>query len=132
VLLLLAAGALTGASATPGPARPAGTGRPLSQPLVVHGHVRGLYPGASKRARVVVRNRADVVVRLERLRVHVADASPACLATNVVIRGFRGSAPIPAGGTIQLRLRTRMGADVPDACEGARFPLTFSTRIARG
>ena len=129
-IFLLAAGALTGALAAPRAPLTVAADRPLTQPLVVRGHVRGLYPGASKRLRVVVRNRAEVVVRLERLDVRVADASPRCRAANVTVRGFEGSKPIPAGGRRRLRLRARMRAAAPNACQGARFPLTFTARVA--
>jgi hypothetical protein len=128
-VLLLAAGALTGALASPrSPVVPTAD-RLLAHPLVVRGHVRGLYPGASKRIRVVVRNRSQVVVLLERLGVRVGDASRSCAAANVRVRGYKGSQPIPAGGHRRLRLRVRMRASAPNGCQGARFPLTFTTRI---
>jgi hypothetical protein len=129
-VLLLAAGALTGALAAPRSSVIAGADRTLAHPLVVRGHVRGLYPGARKRIRVVVRNRANMVVLLDGLYVRVTDASASCAAANVRVRRFRGSKPIPAGGHRRFRLRVRMRASAPNACQGARFPLMFTTRIA--
>ena len=112
------------AGAVPRP--PLGTTRPL----VVHGRVRGLYPGASRRMRLVVRNPSSTSVRLTRVTARVANASARCHARNVTIEGFAGSRAIPARGSVRILLPTRMRTTAPNACQGARFPLTFTATMA--
>lgn len=96
--------------------------------LNVSGHVRGLYPGSSRRLRVRVGNptRRDLLVRS--VRAHVGDAGPGCGSRNVVIKRRRVRLPLAKHEAVRVRLRARMRSAAGDACQGARFPLRLHAR----
>jgi hypothetical protein len=104
------------------------TGRKPLRSLNVSGHVRGLYPGSSRRLRVRVGNptRRDLLVRS--VRVHVGDAGPGCSGRNVVIKRRRVRLPLAKHEAVRVRLRARMRPAAGDACQGARFPLRLHAR----
>jgi hypothetical protein len=129
LLIALVGGALTSAAAIPRPATPLGI--PAARTVFVHGHVRGLYPGATRPMQVSVRNPAPVSVRLVRMTARVSNASSACLSRNVSIRRFVGAKTIAPLGRIRISLRSRMRRRAPNACQGARFPVTFTATLTR-
>ena len=129
LLILLVGAALTSAAAVPRPAPPS-TPSPNARTVVVHGRVRGLFPGARKQMRVVLRNTTPETVRLTGITAVVANASPTCRARNVSVRGFVGSRTIPALASIRVPLRSRMRPKAPNACQGARFPVRFTATLA--
>jgi hypothetical protein len=104
------------------------TGRKPLRPLNVSGHVRGLYPGSSRRLRVRVGNptRRDLLVRS--VRAHVGDAGPGCGSRNVVIARRRVRLRLAKHEAVRVRLRARMRSAAGDACQGARFPLRLHAR----
>lgn len=96
------------------------------------GKVRGLYPGATKRMKVGVRNRYPDPVRLGFVRTRAADANPGCTRKNLSIRPRTPTQKgIPAGKRRRVRVAVTMLATAPDACQGARFPLRFRVRGGR-
>lgn len=86
----------------------------------------GLYPGARLTAPVTVHNSRSFAIDVKAATVLVADASPTCLAGNVVAHSFSGDVRVPANGTTTVPVRMEMVASAPDACQGAVFPLTFA------
>lgn len=86
----------------------------------------GLYPGARLTAPVTVHNSRSFAIDVKAATVLVADASPTCVAGNVVAHSFSGDVRVPANGTTTVPVRMEMVASAPDACQGAVFPLTFA------
>ena len=116
------AGARAGARSDPAPApHPA---------IRLSGHVAGLYPGAAKSFRVSVANRSRRrwVVRL----VKAVPSTPnrRCPAGNLKLAPYRGALELPPRARRSVSLRAAMRPDVPDACQGALFPLTFRARMS--
>jgi len=81
--------------------------------------------------RVIVRNPTSGSIRLVRMTAHVSNASSACTARSVAIRAFRGSLTIEPFERILIYMRSRMRRRAPNACQGARFPVTFTAILAR-
>jgi hypothetical protein len=96
-------------------------------PLTVRGHVRGLYPGAWTGMRVTVVNHNDRPIDFDRVLARVARARPGCGRRYLVVRGSHRERLVPPHGRIRLRLKVRLRRTAPDACQGARFPITFTT-----
>ena len=102
------------------------------QPAIrLSGHVAGLYPGAAKSFRVSVDNhgRRRWVVRL----VKAVPGAPnrRCPAESLRLAPYRGALELPPRARRSVSLKAAMGLDVPDACQGALFPLTFRARVSR-
>lgn len=93
--------------------------------LKLSGHVDGLYPGASKRLSVEVRNSSPIAVVVTAIRTSVGDAGPGCPGANVTVPVKRLSDKVPARSSLAVRLRARMSGAAPDACQQGRFPLRF-------
>lgn len=131
LLMVLVAAALTSAVAVP--RSPVVRVDPASRvrPFVVHGHVSGLYPGVRKQMRIIVRNPQSFTVRVTQVTARVSNASIACRSRNVRIVRFTGSRTIPGHGRIRIYLSSRMRRRAPNACQGARFPVTFTATMAR-
>jgi hypothetical protein len=100
-------------------------------PIRLSGHVAGLYPGAAKsfRVRVANRSRRRWVLRL----VKAVPAAPhhRCPAENLKLTPYRGILELPPRARRSVSLRAAMRPDVPDACQGKLFPLTFRARVSR-
>jgi len=103
-------------------------GRKPLRSLNVSGHVRGLYPGSSRRLRVRVGNPTRRDLHGCRVRVHVGDAGPGCGSRNVVIKRRRVRLPLAKHEAVRVRLRAQMRSAADDACQGARFPLRLHAR----
>jgi hypothetical protein len=93
------------------------------------GRVRGLFPGASKQMRVIVRNPTLVRIVLMRVRAR-ALGIPGCPGSHVRIRPFHGWHPVPPQGRTVIRMRVRLSASAPDACQGTRSPVRYRARGA--
>jgi hypothetical protein len=93
------------------------------------GRVQGLFPGASKQMRVIVRNPTRAVIVLMRVRARAQDV-PGCPGAHVRIHPFRGNRPVPPGGRIVIRMWVRLSPTAPDTCQGARLPVRFRARGA--
>jgi hypothetical protein len=91
------------------------------------GRVRGLFPGASKQMRVIVRNPTLVRIVLMRVRARAQDV-PGCPGSYVRIRPYRGTRPVPPRGRIVIRMRVRLSPVTPDTCQRARLPIRFRAR----
>lgn len=132
---VLAVVALAGpgmASGGPGARGESGTrfdARPGSFGL--HGHVTGLYPGARRRMRVIVRNPRPYAIEVTSVRVRAADPVPGCPGSMVRVRWHRRRVRIEAGRAARVLLLIALRRAAPDACQGVRFPLTFNARAVR-
>jgi hypothetical protein len=128
---VLVAGALTIAVAVPRSQVVRVDPAAAIRPSVVNGHVSGLYPGLRKQMRIVVRNPQTFTVHVTQVTARVSNASSTCRSRNVRIARFTGSRTIPAHGRITIYLASRMRRKAPNACQGARFPVTFTATMAR-
>lgn len=122
-----AATALTGAAASGSSA--SHHGRPVA--FTLRGHVTGLYPGASRRLVVVVRNRARRPLRVRSITTRVGDAGAGCSRRNLRVSRFRGRLLVAPGRARRVKVRVRMLATSPDACQAAVFRLRFHGRATR-
>ncbi len=93
--------------------------------LALRGHVTGLYPGAVRPLRVLVRNRSDRDVQLTRLTSRVIEGPPGC-PPEALRAGEPETLPlVPAGGRARVALPIELLPSAPDACQGAVFRLRF-------
>lgn len=129
-MMALVAAALTSAVAVPRSPVVQAAGSAI-RPAVVHGHVSGLYPGARKQMRIVVRNPQTFPVRVTQVTARVSNASSTCRSRNVRIVRFTGSRAIAGHGRIRISLSSRMRRKAPNACQGLRFPVTFTATMVR-
>jgi hypothetical protein len=104
---------------------------PAPQPAIrLSGHVTGLYPGAVKSFRVSVANRSRRR-RVVRLVKAVPDApNRRCPAGSLKLAPYQGALELPPRARRSVFLKAAMRLDVPDACQGALFPLTFHARMS--
>jgi len=104
----------------------------VPQPAIkLSGHVAGLYPGAAKSFRVSVDNRSRRrwVVRL--VKAVTGAPNRRCPAESLRLAPYRGALELPPRARRSVSLKAALRIDVPDACQGALFPLTFSARVSR-
>jgi hypothetical protein len=128
LLALLAAVGVVLAAVTTEMERTRAAGATSSHRLTLRGSARGLYPGAERWVRIVVRNRTDRDVRLLRLSRRVTDAPAGCPTRALWIGRPRSLPVIAAGGRARIRVRVRMRRSAPDACQGAVFRVRFRAR----
>jgi hypothetical protein len=115
--------------AKPGNGRPPpDRGKPS---FTITGDVAGLVPLVEGTIEVTVTNRERFDIMVDSLEVSVGDASTDCGREYLVI----GPAPLPAviaarsGST--LVVAARLAHDVPDACQGMVWPLTYTGTASR-
>ena len=96
--------------------------------LRISGHVRGLFPGAKVWMPVRVRSVTGVSIRLTGLRATVGAPSVDCPSSMLRVRPLREQPVVAARRTLHVRLRVRLRRIAPEACQGVRFPLTFSAQ----
>jgi hypothetical protein len=93
--------------------------------LVLSGSVKGLYPGATAKLRVKVRNRYGFRLRVTSVTVTPKDASKACRKGNVAFARFIGRLLVPAHKVRFVTLKATMARKAPNACKGATFRLAI-------
>jgi hypothetical protein len=124
------AGVAYGHIAGTGAGQPAmGAATPVNRTLHLHGHVRGLYPGAKRNLWIYIRNRVQnppVVVRSVRGRV--ARTTRGCPASSLHLRPFRGHRYIGSGRRRSVPLRARLARSAVESCQGAKFELHYRAR----
>lgn len=97
-------------------------------PFTITGQVSGLAPGVTRPLQLTLQNTQsfDIIVKAVTVTVGNSDRV-GCSATNATATGFTGSLTVPKNGTAVLSsLSVRMIADPANACQGARFPLTYT------
>ncbi len=93
--------------------------------LALRGRATGLYPGAARPLRVLVRNRSDRAVQLTRLTSQVIESPPGC-PPEALRAGEPETLPlVPASGRARVVLPIELLPSAPDACQGGVFRLRF-------
>jgi len=111
-------------------------GEPLPLVRITSDDVLDLYPGASKKLTLTLRNsdrRHGVVVRRLRIRA-VGTTNLDCAAShrNLAVRQYAGGAiRIPAGGSRTVTALLSMPNTVSDACQRVVFKLRYRAEVAR-
>jgi hypothetical protein len=129
--LLCALAAYAGVvSGTGGPSR-GDSGRPEAAPpgVRIGGHAVGLYPGSVQRLRVHLDNLGRRPVTVRSLRAVVGDAGRHCPARNVSVSSHRGGLRLRPQRRRWVSLKISMRADAANACQHARFPLSYKARV---
>jgi hypothetical protein len=130
-LLTFGAFSVVGSSAAPKPkAGGQGNGQANGQAnghedFVVSGQVENLRPGGSRPMVLTVRNPNSVGIRVTSLTVRAGNASTACQASSLTLPQWTGSLVVPKNGTGTLTVQVSLKPTAPDACQGARWPLTY-------
>jgi hypothetical protein len=126
-LLSYGAGSFAGSSAAPKPKAAApGNGQANGhRDFVVSGQVENLRPGGSRPMVLTVRNPNSVGIRVTSLTVRAGAASAACQASSLTLPQWTGSLVVPKNGTATLTVNVALKSTAPDACQGARWPLTY-------
>src|SRR5206468_1629919 len=85
-----------------------------------------LYPGASVRLVLSIRNTKSTAVTVNDLSVTAGNASARCAADNLALEHPTGTLQLPGSATTKLAVVMRMLSSAPDACKNVAFPLSFS------
>src|SRR5215208_7086702 len=93
--------------------------------FVVSGQVEGLRPGGTLPMVLTVRNPNSVAIRVTRLTVTAAAAAAGCPASSLTLPNWTGSLQVPKDGTASLTVNVTLKATASNACQGARWPLTY-------
>jgi len=104
---------------------------PQGPRLALSGRVEGLRPGVPQPLRVRAANRTKRTLWLRSAAARVHDASPACPGLLLTVRPYRGRLKLRPREVRTLALPTVLGAEAPDACQSAIFPLRFSARARK-
>jgi hypothetical protein len=96
----------------------------------ITGSAEGLLPGAPGRLFATVRNPYGWPIRVTTISVTAHDAG-ACRAANLRTARLRRPVVVAARASRRLVLAISLAADAPDACQGARFRLSFSARAVK-
>lgn len=126
-VLLLGAVAARGA-VVPSPEEALGRPQPTFR---VRGHITGLIPGVQSRMRVEVVNRYGFPIRVRRVGAQVTSPAPACAASNLAVRTWRGSRRIPAEASRRVTLTVTLRGLAPVGCAGVRFRLHYTGRATK-
>lgn len=97
--------------------------------LLLRARARGLYPGAVRPLRILVSNPTDHDVRVVRLVARASrSSSEACPVSFLRVRRLRSHPVVPAHSRRRVRVRVKLLASAPDACQGVRFSLRLRVR----
>jgi hypothetical protein len=91
----------------------------------VKGQVSGLYPGKATTLRLTVVNPNAFAINVTWLAAKVGNASTRCTYKNIAVSRFSGSLRVRAKRSRRLSLTIAMRRSAPNACKGAKFPLTY-------
>ena len=93
--------------------------------FTVKGKVKGLYPGSSKPLKLRLTNPNDAPISVKLVTVKARSTTISCPSSAVKATKFKGSKRIGAHRTAKIKVRIRMKATTPDACQGAKFRLIY-------
>jgi len=123
------------ASAKPPPGGGGGgkppSGDSASQTFEISGAIAGLYPTLARTLNLKLENPNKVAVTVETLQIEVGDAGPGCTSSNLAVAPVALPVDIPASGETTVAVTVRLADDPDDACQGARFPLTYTGTASR-
>jgi hypothetical protein len=111
--------------------RDAGNSAKRKPALGVRGSTSRLYPGGTARLRLKVTNRSRHPLKLRQLKVTVHDARPGCPGRLLRVKPFKTRAGVRARRSAIVKVRVTLSRDAPDACQGARFRLSYRVRATR-
>jgi hypothetical protein len=122
------------ASAKPPPGS-GGGGKPgggsAAQTFEISGATDGLYPTVVRTLHLKLENPHSATVTVETLQIEVGDASPRCTSSNLAVEPVDLPIDLPALGEATVAVTIRLVDDPADACQGARFPLTYTGTASR-
>ena len=93
--------------------------------FTVKGKVKGLYPGSSKPLKLRLTNPNDAPISVKLVTVKARSTTVSCPSSAVKATKFKGNKRIGAHRTAKIKVKIRMKATTPDACQGARFRLIY-------
>jgi hypothetical protein len=139
-VVLAAAAGVAAHAAAPGPGP--GSGRMELVASVQHAvsvtstPVTGLYPGASKKLTLRIKNTYTYPVKVTSVKTKVAAGTsrPGCAGTraNLLLSTFARAITIKPKKTAPVVMTVVMPPSVADACQGAIFRITFTIHAAHG
>jgi hypothetical protein len=91
----------------------------------VSGHVTGLYPGATKRLRLTLRNPNPFPITVKQVRTSVRSSIAGCPSKSIRVRPFKGSKRVGPRSKAKVKVAVTMSPTVPQACAGRRYRLTY-------
>ncbi len=106
---------------------PAGDGLTTARAphFTVKGKVKGLYPGSSKPLKLRLTNPNDAAIAVKLVTVKVRSTTVSCPSSAIKATKFKGNKRIGAHRTAKIKVKIRMKAATPDACQGAKFRLIY-------
>jgi hypothetical protein len=110
--------------------RPAAVKR--NKALSVKGSAKRLYPGGTVKLPLTIRNRTRYSLLLSRVRVTVRNARAGCKRKYLKVAKFKTRTRIPKGRSKKVKVKLTLSRAAPDACQAARFPLTYRVSARRG
>lgn len=113
------------------PVRVAGVVETAGTAFGVHGDADGLHPGATLPLRLTLTNENAFPISVTSVAVSVGEATPGCPGDLLEPGELPGPVSVPAGDRTIVSLPVHMAGDVPAACEGASFPLTYDATAVR-
>ena len=93
--------------------------------FTVKGKVKGLYPGKSKPLKLRLANPNDAPITVKLVTVKVRSTTVSCPSSAIKATKFKGNKRIGAHRTAKIKVKIRMKATTPDACQGAKFRLIY-------
>ena len=93
--------------------------------FTVKGKVKGLYPGSSKPLKLRLTNPNDAPIAVKLVTVKVRSTTASCPSSAIKATKFKGNKRIGAHRTAKVKVKIRMKATTPDACQGAKFRLIY-------
>lgn len=93
--------------------------------FIVKGKVKGLYPGSSKPLKLRLTNPNDAPIAVKLVTVKVRSTTVSCPSSAIKATKFKGNKRIGAHRTAKIKVKIRMKATTPDACQGAKFRLIY-------
>jgi len=118
----------TGTSGSPSGASPtveAGGARPETGTFRIAGSATKLFPGHTVPLVLTVTNPQSFAIVVTSLTVGVHNASIKCAATNLSASAFASRLSVAAHRSSKATLHLSMHLNAPNACESAKFPLSF-------
>jgi hypothetical protein len=103
-----------------------GNSKDKTYPFLIRGDVAGLYPGLTKKYTVTLTNTNSFAIVVTDISVKIDHASQRCRKQNLSSPGFHGNVVVPARSTASVKVPISMETRAPDACQGAKFSLTYS------
>lgn len=97
-----------------------------SRGFEISGSVRGLYPGASRKLRLVVTNRHKFAIIVRSISTAVGSRAAGCRGSNLTVTRFAGRLKVRAHSSAHTSVRVTLKSTAPDPCQGVVFRLKYS------